>query len=206
MLEEIDQRRLVRQFRQARIGAHQKILVGIGGFQRRASSASRPCRRPDRTRSTWRDALVELVHHLLFELVGALDSVIGLACSFMAWSAFRPRLGDGLIASTIAWYRSNAELPERCSRTYHGSARYRALKVCAPINMPGVQKPYCRAFRRRNASCRSAMTPEFGRLRWFLSRRRRIAPRASGSRAPTSSSTRTVQAPHTPCSQPTWVR
>src|SRR5580700_9535165 len=36
----------------------------------------------------------------------------------------------------------------------------RPSRSLAPISMPGVQKPHCRALRRWNASCRSAMAPE----------------------------------------------
>ena len=56
---------------------------------------------------------------------------------------------------------------------------------------------------RRPAGRRSRPNPT--RPRWSRPWRRRIAPRASGSRARSAPFTRTVQAPQTPCSQPTWL-
>ena len=66
------------------------------------------------------------------------------------------------------------------------------------------------ALQRVMAPERLLQTPRAGRptargLRRCGSRSRRPARRASGRRAPACRRSATVQAPHTPCSQPTWV-
>ena len=79
VVEEIDQRRLLRHFRQPRIGAHQKIFVRIGGFERRAALHLHLAVGHAEQHRLGGDALAELVHHLLFELVG------GLPTAFAVW-------------------------------------------------------------------------------------------------------------------------
>ena len=76
----------------------------------------------------------------------------------------------------------------------------------AVISMPGVQKPHCRPCFSQNASCSGCMSstpPRPSMVR--TSDRRRPERRASGRSARPRRLTRTVQAPQTPCSQPTWV-
>ena len=131
----------------------------------------------------------------------------GLVCWFMA-SPFCARLRDGfdriddrLIAG------ATAVVPARCARGLcRGWGRRRApSSSCAVSSMAGVQKPHCSALRRRNASCRSAMSPESDTPSMVST----FAPShcTASVRQPRtiSPSTRTVQAPHTPCSQPTWL-
>ena len=72
--------------------------------------------------------------------------------------------------------------------------------------MPGVQKPHCSAWWRRNASCSTERRPGSGARPSTV---RIVAPsactasvRQARAGAPSISM---VQAPHTPCSQPTWV-
>src|SRR5437763_2147085 len=71
--------------------------------------------------------------------------------------------------------------------------------------MPGVQKPHCSPWQARNASC-SGLSPSAGVSPSIVVT---VAPShctASSKQARAlSPSTSTVQAPHTPCSQPTWV-
>src|SRR5438552_3847379 len=84
-------------------------------------------------------------------------------------------------------------------------AGLRSSSSCATTIMPGVQKPHCRPWHTRNASC-SGLSPAAGvrpsivvtaaPSHWAASSRQARALQPS---------TRTVQAPHTPCSQPTWV-
>ena len=70
VVEEVDQRRLLRHFRQPRIGAHQKILVGIGGLEHRAVLHLDLAVGHSEQHGFGGDTRAELVHHLLFELVG----------------------------------------------------------------------------------------------------------------------------------------
>ena len=75
----------------------------------------------------------------------------------------------------------------------------------AVISIPGVQKPHCRPCFSQNASCSGCMSsalpsPSMVRISapaaWTASMRQERA---------LSPLTSTVQAPQTPCSQPTWV-
>ena len=76
-LEEVDQGRLRRHRRQARVVAHQHARVGVGlqqrgGARRRAEVASARLWRRDLT-----TMIVELARHLLFQRVGALGKSCG---------------------------------------------------------------------------------------------------------------------------------
>ena len=78
-------------------------------------------------------------------------------------------------------------------------------RSCAAISMPGVQKPHCSALRSRNAACRSAISP-LSDSPSMVSTDASCACTASIRQERTISPlTRTVQAPQTPCSQPTCV-
>jgi hypothetical protein len=71
--------------------------------------------------------------------------------------------------------------------------------------IPGVQKPHCMAWSAQKASC-SGLRPSAGvRPSMVVT----AAPSSCAARSrqlrALAPSTSTVQAPHTPCSQPTWV-
>src|SRR5207249_4912501 len=84
-------------------------------------------------------------------------------------------------------------------------AGLRASSSWASTIMPGVQKPHCSPWHARKASC-NGLRPSAGV-------RPSIVVTAAPSHCTASSrqaralqpSRSTVQAPHTPCSQPTWV-
>ena len=87
-----------------------------------------------------------------------------------------------------------------CSRRRLAAAR---MQSCAAISMPGVQKPHCSALRSWNAFCSARSSSDRDRPS-IVSTRQPSACTASIRQPRTMSpSTRTVQAPHTPCSQPT---
>ena len=78
-------------------------------------------------------------------------------------------------------------------------------RSCAAISIPGVQKPHCSALRSRNADCKSAISP-LSETPSIVSTVALCACTASSRQERTISPlTRTVHAPHTPCSQPTCV-
>ena len=108
-------------------------------------------------------------------------------------------------ASTMAWIAGAAAVvagQEACGSPRALLARRLASSSAAVISMPGVQKPHCSALRATNAACRSAISP----VSVSPSMVTTSAPSActASIRQPrtTAPSTRTEQAPHTPCSQP----
>jgi hypothetical protein len=71
--------------------------------------------------------------------------------------------------------------------------------------MPAVQKPHCSAWWRLKAACRSPIRPpSLGQPFDGLTRPSTCTASVRQARCATPSIC-TVQAPHTPCSQPTWV-
>ena len=97
-----------------------------------------------------------------------------------------------------------------CRKDARGSARGPASAIASadpapPSALPGVQKPHCSALRSRNAACRSAISPLSDNPS-MVSTDALCACTASIRQERTISPlTRTVHAPHTPCSQPTCV-
>src|ERR1700731_2219094 len=97
-------------------------------------------------------------------------------------------------------------LPDSTSRTraasHSGSSESSA---CAVVIMPGVQKPHCSAWCLRKLFCsgvRSASLESPSTVTTLAPSACTASIRQERTAAP---STSTVQAPHTPCSQPTWV-
>ncbi len=78
-------------------------------------------------------------------------------------------------------------------------------KSCAAISMPGVQYPHCSALRSRKAACRSAISPLSDRPSMVSTDVPCVCTASIRQARTISSFTRTVQAPQTPCSQPTCV-
>ena len=97
-------------------------------------------------------------------------------------------------------------LPDISTRTRASSASgTRSTRSRAAISMPGVQKPHCSACSWLNALRNSAIVassskPSIVRTSWPS----QPTANAMHERAGTPSIS-TVQAPHTPCSQPRWV-
>src|SRR6266481_696266 len=107
VLEEVDQRRLLRHLWQARIGAHQEILARITRPELGAADVIKVAVRHVEQRRFGGDLVVELVHHFFFELVRLLrqrqrprrgvrshtiapDNSGGLAANCPTWSASAP--------------------------------------------------------------------------------------------------------------------
>ena len=110
------------------------------------------------------------------------------------------RLDDALVAGAAAEDGGRAP-PGSPSRSAPGCSRSSSSAV---MSMPGVQKPHCSPWCSWNASWSG----------WSAVRRRPSTVMTSAPSAWTASirqertaspSTRTVHAPQTPCSQPTWV-
>ena len=92
-----------------------------------------------------------------------------------------------------------------CPRSPPGSGAPRERRSSAAIRMPGVQKPHWSAWWRLKASWsgESAASPASDST---VSTAEPSACTASRQQARTETpSSRTVHAPQTPCSQPTWV-
>ena len=125
----------------------------------------------------------------------------------MSWQASgaRPRCGldgvdDGLVAGAAAIIAGKMFADLFSIR--HGDCFSRS---CAAISIPGVQKPHCSALRSRNADCKSAISP-LSEIPSIVSTVALCVCTASSRQERTISPlTRTVHAPHTPCSQPTCV-
>src|SRR5215210_3187577 len=112
------------------------------------------------------------------------------------------------IASTIGvypvqrqrWPESRSMISARL-----GGACSRSSRSAAAIRIPGVQKPHCSACASRNAACNgvSSRPPASPSTVW------RSAPSTCTAKTrhdrTADPSSRTVHAPQTPCSQPTWV-
>jgi hypothetical protein len=126
--------------------------------------------------------------------------VIAPPFSFRRPSA-RPPGCSGSRCSGRSGRRDNRRFPRRS-----GSGLCSSSSVTV-ITKPGVQKPHCSPWQSWKAcwigwsSRRLGGKPLDGGDLAAGGR----APRASGSCAPARPSTSTVQAPQTPCSQPTWV-
>src|SRR2546427_7043439 len=128
--------------------------------------------------------------------------------AFLPWcAAVTIRGAAACTALRMPWYpvqrQSTADRPSRTSASVGSGLTCR--RSSAVISMPGVQKPHCRPWCSRNASCSGWSTPS------------RIRPSMVTSSAPSACTasirheraasplTRIVQAPQMPCSQPTWV-
>ena len=110
------------------------------------------------------------------------------------------RIDDRLIASAAA------EIARQCLADFR-PRRIGPAQAIRPrsTSMPGVQYPHCSALRATNSRCRSAMAL------------RSVSPSMVSTMAPSACtasirqlrterpSIMTLQAPQTPCSQPTWV-
>ena len=131
----------------------------------------------------------------------------GICLYVMSWhaSGARPRRGldrvdDGLVAgaaAVIAGKMLANLLSIRLGDCFSRS--------CAAISMPGVQKPHCSALRSRNAACRSAISPLSDNPSIVSTDASCVCTASIRQERTISPLTRTVHAPHTPCSQPTCV-
>ena len=90
-----------------------------------------------------------------------------------------------------------------CSSSGSGVARSPAVMV---TRKPGVQNPHCRPWQSANACCTGDSVPSgsVSPSTVVISAPSALTASRRQERTGTPSS-RTVQAPHTPCSQPTWV-
>src|ERR1051326_3005280 len=97
-------------------------------------------------------------------------------------------------------------LPDSTSRTRSASQSGSSeSSACAVVIMPGVQKPHCNAWCLRKLFCsgvRSSTLESPSTVTTLAPSACTASIRQERTAAP---STRTVQAPHTPCSQPIWV-
>ena len=125
--------------------------------------------------------------------------------SWLAAPARAPRRGldrvdDGLIAGAAAVIAGQmlADLLAIRRRTL-------LSKSCAAISIPGVQKPHCSALRSRKAACRSAISPLSDNPSMVSTEALSACTASIRQERTISPFTRTVHAPHTPCSQPTCV-
>src|SRR5262245_1441532 len=98
VLEEVDERGLVRHLRQPRIGAHEEILARIARLQLGAADVIETAVAHVEQRRFGGDLVVELVHHFFFELVRLLRQSQRLRCGMRSHST-APGEGSSLAAN-----------------------------------------------------------------------------------------------------------
>ena len=97
-------------------------------------------------------------------------------------------------------------LPDSTSRTRSASQSGSSVSsACAVVMKPGVQKPHCSAWCLRKDFCSGVRSSSFDRPSTVTTFAPSACTASIRQERTASPLTSTVQAPHTPCSQPTWV-